>query len=100
MFVAPVRLTVMVAVPADSPTEKSDDWKLKTETSSSLIVRTAGLLAPIVGAAPPVKFCGFERTTFTFSADSALESSVIRTWKLLDISPGAKVSVCGVLIGV
>src|SRR3954453_5564809 len=100
MFVAPPRTTVIVALPPDSPTENSDDWKLKGETSSSLIVSVAGLLAPSVGAAPPERFCGFERTTFTFSGDSAFGSSVILTWKGFDISPGAKVSVAGVLIGV
>src|SRR3954451_23761182 len=100
MLVAPPRLTVIVALPADSPTENRVEAKLKVETSSSLIVRIAGLLPPIVGALPPDRFLGFDRTRFTSSGDSAFESSVIRTWNVFDISPGAKISIWGTVIGV
>src|SRR3954447_8281835 len=100
MFVAPLRLTVIVAVPPDSPTEKRVAAKLNVETSLSLIVRTAGLFAPMVGALPPERFFGFDRTRFTSSGDSAFESSVICTWNVFDISPGAKVRVLGTAIGV
>src|SRR3954447_6018572 len=100
MFVAPLRLTVIVAVPPDSPTENSVAAKLNVDTSLALIVRTARLLAPIVGAVPPDRFFGFDRTRFMSAGHSALESSVICTWNVFDISPGAKVKVLGTAIGV
>lgn len=63
-------------------------------------MRTAGPFGPICGALPPVRFFGFDRTRLTFSGPSAFVSSLIATWNVLDISPGAKVSVCAGLIGV
>jgi hypothetical protein len=101
-LVAPERFTVIVAWPAGSSswTEYAGALNLNVETSSSLIVSVAGPFGPICGAAPAVRFFGFESTRFTFSGPSAFESSAIATGKVFETSPGLKVSVCAGLIDV
>src|SRR5918995_4941124 len=95
-------LSVIVARPAGSfsLTRYDDALKLNVDTSSSLIVSSAGTFGPSCGAAPPLRLTGFDRTRPTLSADSASESFAIWIWKLFDISPGSNVRVCAGLIAV